>query len=455
MKSQKIITIISIILLIVIITLASFLGIYKREDYKVSNVVPDYILGMEFTNSRVLNFRVNDSIKSTTIYDSEGNEITEKEEGVEYTEENGYKVVENKANPDDVLTKENYKKSKSILQNRLNKLGVEQYNIKQDENSGNIQIEMLEAASTEDAMSVLAQRGKFEILDAETHEVLLDNSYVKTAKLAYGQTSSGVSVYLQIKFNKEGQAKLKEISNTYIETKQEVTDENGETKEETSTKNVEVAFDGETYRTTYFGETIKDGILSVMIGSATNSADLQTHVLTATQMAAVLNTGILPIDYSISSYQASPLVSDKTINVLICVAVIAVVIMIAYLIIKFRLNGIFAGVLQIGYIALLLLTLRYTNIKITIEGMVGIVISVVLNYMYIYTAFKNLEDRFIKDTTFKFILKLIPIYIIAIIFTFNKFASIASLGMTLFWGIVIMYLYNIILTQITVKTVRK
>lgn len=455
MKSQKIITIISIILLIVIITLASFLGIYKKQDYKVSNVVPDYILGMELTNSRVLNFRVNDKVESTTIYDSEGNEITEKEEGIEYTEENGYKVVENKANSDDVLTKENYKKSKSILQNRLNKLGVEQYNIKQDENSGNIQIEMIEASSTEDIMSVLAQRGKFEILDAETHEVLLDNNSVKTAKLAYGQTSSGVSVYLQIKFNKEGQAKLEEISNTYVETKQEVTDENGETKEETSTKNVEVAFDGETYRTTYFGETIKDGNLSVMIGSATNSADLQTHVLTATQMVAVLNTGVLPIDYSISSYQASPLISDKTINVAICVAVIAVVIMIAYLIIKFRLKGIFAGVLQIGYIALLLLTLRYTNIKITIEGAVGIVISAILNYMYIYTAFKNLEDKFIKDTTFKFILKLIPIYIIAIIFTFNSFASIASLGMTLFWGIVIMYLYNIVLTQIMVKTIKE
>lgn len=455
MKSQKIITIISIILLIVIITLASFLGIYKKQDYKVSNVVPDYILGMELTNSRVLNFRVNETVESTTIYDSEGNEITEKEEGIEYTEENGYKVVENKVNPDDILTKENYKKSKSILQNRLNKLGVEQYNIKQDENNGNIQIEMLEAASTEDAMSVLAQIGKFEILDAETHEVLLDNSYVKTAKLAYGQTSSGVSVYLQIQFNKEGKAKLEEISNIYVETKQEVTDENGETKEETSTKNVEVAFDGETYRTTYFGETIKDGNLSVMIGSATNSTDLQTHVLAATQMAAVLNTGVLPIDYSISSYQATSIVSAKTITALMVIAIIVLVIMIAYLIIKFRLKGILAGLLQIGYIALLLLTLRYTNIKITIEGAVGIVISVVLNYMYIYTAFKNLEDRFIKDTTFKFILKLIPIYIIAIIFTFNKFASISSLGMTLFWGIITMYLYNIVLTQITVKTVKK
>lgn len=370
MKSQKIITIISIILLIVIITLASFLGIYKKQDYKVSNVVPNYILGMEFTNSRVLNFRVNQTVKSTTIYDSEGNEVTEKEEGIEYTEENGYKIVENKVNPADVLTKENYKKSKSILQNRLNKLGMDEYTIKQDENSGNIQIEMTEGDTTEDAMGVLAQIGKFEILDADTHEVLLDNSYVKTAKVVYGQTSSGVSVYLQIQFNKEGQAKLEKISNTYIETVQDVTDENGETKEEKVTKNVEVAFDGEAYRTTYFGETIKDGNLSVMVGSAGNSADLQDHVLTATKMAVVLNTGVLPIDYSISSYGAASPISAKTVTTLIIIAIIAAVIMIAYLILKFKLKGIFASALQIGYIALLLLALRYTNIKITIEGIV-------------------------------------------------------------------------------------
>lgn len=75
--------------------------------------------------------------------------------------------------------------------------------------------------------------------------------------------------------------------------------------------------------------------------------------------------------------------------------------------------------------------------------------------MYIYNAFKNLEDRFMKDTTFKFAIQLIPIYIIAIIFTFNKFASISSLGMTLFWGIITMYLYNILLTQITVKTIKE
>ena len=111
MKAYKIITIISVILLIAIISVASFSGIYKLKDYKVREVVPEYILGMEFTNSRIVELKVDTSVKETKIYDKEGNEITEQQEGVEYTEENGYTVIENKVNPDDRLTKENYEKT--------------------------------------------------------------------------------------------------------------------------------------------------------------------------------------------------------------------------------------------------------------------------------------------------------------------------------------------------------
>lgn len=112
-------------------------------------------------------------------------------------------------------------------------------------------------------------------------------------------------------------------------------------------------------------------------------------------------------------------------------------------------------ILEIGYISLLLLALRYTNIKLTIEGMMAIVVSAILNYMYLYKAFNNLEDNFIKETTAKFAIKIIPVYIVAVVFTFNSIANISSLGMTLVWGIIMMYLYNLILTQIIVKTIRE
>ena len=73
-----------------------------------------------------------------------------------------------------------------------------------------------------------------------------------------------------------------------------------------------------------------------------------------------------------------------------------------YFVIKLKLKGLLAAVLQIGYTALLLLTLRYTNVVISLEGIVGILVGIILNYMFIYFAFKNVEENFVKDIMAKF-----------------------------------------------------
>lgn len=454
MKPQKIITIITVILLVIIITLASCLGIYKKEEYKVANKVPDYILGMEFTNSRIVNFEI-DKTAESQIYDQDGNEVTQKEEGVEYTEENGYTVVENKVNSDEVLTQENYDLSKKILKNRLNALEAEQYKIKADVSTGNIQIEMTEDDETDTIISILSQRGVFELKDNETNEVLLNNSYINNAKVVYGQTDTGNTVYLQIKFNKEGKKKLQEISQKYISTTTQVENEEGELEDTTETKEVAIVFDGETYRTTYFGDTIADGTLNIAIGEGSDSATLSQYVEFANQMAVILNSGVLPITYNVSGYTISSAITKAHFDVLIYIVIAVLLIMIIYSVVRLKSKGILVAILEIGYISLLLLAVRYTNIKITLEGAVGIIISIVLNYMYVYTAFNNLDENFIKETTARYALKLIPIYILAIVFTFNSIANISSLGMTLVWGIITMYLYNLILTQIMVRTIEK
>ena len=138
MKAHKIITIVTIILVVIIISVASFGGIYKLKEYKVVNIVPEYLLGMEFKNSRAANFSVSNEISETKIYDKDGNEITEKQEGVEYTEENGYKTVETKVNSDEVLNVSNYKLAKKIFEKRLKSNKAEQYIIRLDETNGNI-----------------------------------------------------------------------------------------------------------------------------------------------------------------------------------------------------------------------------------------------------------------------------------------------------------------------------
>ena len=238
-----------------------------------------------------------------------------------------------------------------------------------------------------------------------------------------------------------------------VQTTVQTTNEEGETEDSTETKKVDLKLNGETYNSTYFGDTLSNGVLNIPMGTSSDTSSLQEYVNTAKQMSIILNNGILPITYTEEDYVLNnnlDLINNKT--VLVIVIAIFVITSILF-IVKLKSKGILAIILEIGYIAFLLLALRYTNIKITLEGIVGIVISVILSYIYIYKAFKEDSLNFIKVVTAKFALALIPVYLVAIIFTFNSIANISSLGMTLVWGIITMYLYNLTLTQISVKLI--
>ena len=333
MKANKIIRIFTIILLIAIISVASLLGIYKLKGYKVVNVIPEYLLGMEFTDSRVISLEV-DTTSETIIYDKEGNEVTEKEEGIEYTEENGYTIQENKVNSDDLLTSQNYKKTKSILKKRLKKLGIDQYKVNLDESNGSLQIRIPENKNTDTVISNLLQSGTFELKDSETEEILIDTSKVKKATVVYGQTETETSVYLQIKLDKEGKQKLKEVSETYVQNTIETTNEEGETEETTETKKVSLYLNEEEVLETYFGETITDGTLNVAIGSGSDTETLQQYIDMANETAVVLNSGILPITYTKTENVEIANITEQQRNIAMYVTIAVVVLMIAYFIIK-------------------------------------------------------------------------------------------------------------------------
>jgi len=111
---------------------------------------------------------------------------------------------------------------------------------------------------------------------------------------------------------------------------------------------------------------------------------------------------------------------------------------------------------------LLLLTIRWTNVFLTIEGILGIVITSLINYMFMYMTLKNLrkeevnKNKVVAKTIYKITMMLIPVYLIAITFIFATVNnSIASLGMTLMWGIVAFYIYNFIATNLLFYSIEK
>lgn len=220
MKKVKIIT---IILAIVLVTIVAFFGVYVPIQNRMEDKVKGYSYTMDLEGARNIRLKVDESNK-TEIKDSEGNEVKDAEDLTdEEIAEKGYTKEESPYNAQEVLNKENYQESKKVIEKRLEELKVDDYNVRVDENTGDILIEIPENDSTDSIVSNITTVGKFEIIDSETKEVLMDNDDIKLANVMYGSgntttSSSGTTVYLNIEFTKEGAKKLEDISTKYITT---------------------------------------------------------------------------------------------------------------------------------------------------------------------------------------------------------------------------------------------
>ena len=274
----------------------------------------------------------------------------------------------------------------------------------------------------------------------------MDNSYIKEANVGYSSTSSGVTVYLTIQFDKQGTEKLKEISNTFIKT----TDEEGND----TTKKIKVKIDDSEMLNTYFTEEISNGIIQLSFGTATGNS-LATYAQEAKNLETLLNAGNLPIVYEADENHY--VLSDINKYMLFIPAIVIMsllVIGIIILIVKYKVKGLLGAISIIGYIATFLIIVRLTNVVITLEGVAGIITSIILEYisiMYALNKMKENTDLTCNQCFTKFLPILVPIAISTVILCFVKWLPIYSFGMTMFWGIILVIVYNHVVTKLLVS----
>ncbi len=437
MKLDRGLKIVLILLLIVLISIISFAGIYVQEKKSMVNVLADYKLGMDLKGSRTITVIVDDS-KKTVYYDKDG-------KVVESEDKNGSKE-EVPVNSKDALTKENYLKTKTIIEKRLNDLGIEEYLIRQNEDTGRLTVQIPEDDSTDMAIQYLYTTGKFSITD-EDGTVLLDNSNIKNAKVAYNTTQSGTTVYLNIQFNKDSVEKLKEITNNHLKT----TDSEGKD----ISKKITMKLDDTDLISTSFEEEVTNGVLSLSVGTAsTSSSDLSNYLKEASNISIFLNNEPLPIKYSVDQnrYVLSD-ITEKTIETVGIVAGGVLVLACIVLTIVYKKNGLLAGIANIGYVAVLLIIIRYTNVIITTEGLFGILISVILNYIFSIYLLKMMKNKEItvgkayNKTVLAMLFVLIPALAVGVTLCFANWMPIYSFGEIIFWGILLIFIYNTVLTR--------
>ena len=481
-KNLKRFKTLAVVLIVILISAIAFGGLYIKSQGIWKNALKEFSFGMELDGIRELRFSLDTSEAEKEVYvDSEGNyagDVVEKKEttsspeislvdengnptrseNVETTPE-GQEATKTEEKQDEMLANykketrtikvneesniniENFEKTKKIIQERLETLDLYEYNIRLDEVTGELVVEVPDNDNVEIQESMIATKGKFEVVDHQNGLILLDNSHIKNVSATYTNNDNQYQSYLIVQLNKEGTEKLKEISKTYVRQ----TDEKGI---ETTTY-VGVEFDDQELLQTYFGDELTNGVLQIPLGQA--SSEYEDFVITynsTARVAGILNLEKMPLSYKLNAdnYVQSHITTETRIIAIVSFAVIVLILSIV-MIVKYKLAGLKFAILNVGYIAIVTLAFRYTNVLITLNSLIAFAGVVGINMLFEYKLLENLRKNddiklVFTETMKQLYLAIIPVAIVAIIFTFMQSAVISSIGMVLFWGIAIQALYS-------------
>lgn len=465
----------TLIVLVIIITFSiiSFLGLYQKNSGVWSDLLTEYNLGMELEGYRELQFSLDTTEEDKEVYvDDDGNILGYVEDGTETSEDTSISLVEEetteettdesaseetttdeseeeyktetrtiKANEDDAITIQNFDLTKDIIQKRLKNIENLEYNIRIDNVTGNLVVEVPDDDNISTVEALIESKGEFDIIDYQTGIVLLDNDNLSDVQVITSSDDDGYQLYLQITLDKEGSEKISEISKTYVET----TDESGET----STQYISVRFEGEVLLSTYFGEEITGGTLTIPVGDATEDLEeLSSITEQAQRIAEILNEEQLPLKYSLTSDNyIKSIITDETIFIAEVVCAVIILVISAILIVKFKLKGLVLSIVTIGYIALTVFLIRYSHVVITLNALYTLAACVILNYIFNFKLLSKLKKDDILSTAYtdtmkEYYLLIVPVIIIACVFTWISSVVVNSIGMTLFWGLFIELIYN-------------
>ena len=451
MKAQKKLNVVLIILVIILISIISFVGIFHQYKNKMVSYIPEYDLGTDLEGYRRVILTLDDS-----------------DEG----------------NTDDVKTHDNYVKSANIIKKRLDSMKIIDYSVRCDESTGQIEMTLPENIQTDYILADITQKGKFEIIDTSNNEVLMNNDDIRSVDVTTvpSSYSDSTAAYMNINFNSQGSKKFKNITKTYqnvienetvsneVENITENTSTNEATnstenetaddeEEEETSKEVSLKIDGTSMLTTTFTEVIDNGVMSLTLGSASNSSQLNILKYQAESLAAILENEVMPLQYTVTgNMYISSQIDNNDLNVLIYIGIALAVIIFIITIVKFKGKGLAVSIAQIGYIALYLLILRYTNVTMTLEGIFGIGLAFIINHVFSLIFLDNLtkqvEKSFEKAIT-KFGLVMIPVLIFSVVCCFSGWLKVFSFGMVVFWGLITSILYSLLITKPLIKSLSK
>lgn len=456
MKKEGSLKLILAILVIILLCIVSLGGIYAKDKNVMKNVLPNYILGMDLDTNTIIKLDVVKNEGNSSENTQEESNETEKNsesENSENAENNTEKNNSENGQAQNIYTVENFEQSKKIIEKRLKNAGINQYTLRLDEQSGTIIMEVPDDTNNDTLQNIFVV-GKTEIKISENNEVIGDYNSISKITTAiddsYVNYGIGSFVKLDIEFSKDAVKKFEEIKNNYIIP----TDEEGKQTE----NNIVIAIDGSaicSMTETEFLETAVKGSLPLKLGDYTNDKTTLNNTLKeADSIKNIIQSGNLPIRYSVN--YTNDIHSNISEIGIISVFAVILIIMLVYLVLKYKLKGILAELDILGFGALLLLVLRYTNVEISIASIVSIATMLILQFIYSVKLLDNekISSKIFTEETIKFTKMLIPAFIMSVVIAFANILEISGFGMIIFWGIILFEIFNNIITRAILTNVK-
>ena len=113
-------------------------------------------------------------------------------------------------------------------------------------------------------------------------------------------------------------------------------------------------------------------------------------------------------------------------------------------------KGLYYTLVLISYIMVVTLFIRFTDIVITIPGLVGILALYILEYLVLLKTVRNKEREEEFNPMYNLVELLSKTYVIVILSVVLSFSTnilLSSLGMTLFIGIILLFTHNFLFNK--------
>lgn len=320
-------------------------------------------------------------------------------------------------------------RTKQLLELRVNKIGISE-TVVTEEGDKRIRIDVPGAYNSNEIVDGLSKTGNLEFKDPEGN-VVLTGKDVKEATAILDDTSRPV---VSLELNDDGQQKFAEVTANNIG------------------KNISIYMDDEVVSSPVVQSAITNG-KAVINGMASMDE--------ATKLSGIISSGALPVAVKAVEVQkvGAQLGSEALPNALKAGA-IGIVLVFLFMIVYYRIPGLFASIALTLYISLVLLVFAEMKVALTLPGIAALLLTIGMAVDANVLIFERIREELTKGISIKSAVKVgfenamssivdsnSTTFIAALILYFIGSGSVKGFAVTLMIGILLSLFTALIVTK--------